>query len=65
MGTIQSLISKKKDPQRCIHKRIKKNYPFGKKSKPFMYCKDCGKPIRPKEKRERRISMKRRSHNGK
>lgn len=29
----------------CEHKRIKKNYPFGKKSKPVMFCKDCKEVI--------------------
>jgi hypothetical protein len=32
----------------CTHKRIKRNYPFGKKSFPSMKCKNCGKPIKPK-----------------
>lgn len=32
----------------CMHRRIKKNYPFGKKSTPRMVCKDCGMPISPK-----------------
>ena len=25
----------------CDHKHLKKNYPFGKKSNPTIYCKDC------------------------
>ena len=29
----------------CEHRRIKKNYPFGKKSKADKTCKDCGKLI--------------------
>jgi len=29
----------------CEHKRIKKNFPFGRKSKARMFCKDCGKAI--------------------
>jgi len=33
----------------CEHKRIKKNYYFGRMSKPRMTCKDCGKIIKPKE----------------
>ncbi len=31
----------------CDHKRIKKNYPFGKKSKPTMFCKQCDEVITP------------------
>jgi len=27
---------------KCPHKRLKKNYPFGRKSAPVIYCKDCG-----------------------
>lgn len=26
----------------CQHKRIKKNYPYGRNSKPVRICKDCG-----------------------
>jgi hypothetical protein len=33
----------------CQHQRIKKNYPFGRKSKPMMTCKDCGKSVKPNE----------------
>lgn len=29
----------------CEHKRQKKNYPFGKKSKADKFCKDCGEVI--------------------
>ena len=41
----------------CEHRRIRKNYPYGKKSSPTMKCKDCGviiKPIdiKPKSKRK-------------
>lgn len=25
----------------CRHKRKRVNYPFGKKSKPFVTCRDC------------------------
>ena len=28
--------------ENCKHKRIKKNYIFGKKSKGDFFCKDCG-----------------------
>lgn len=37
---------------KCKRKRIKKNYPFGKKSTADKYCKDCGKPITNKEIKE-------------
>lgn len=30
---------------RCNHKRIKKNYPFGRNSEPSMFCLDCKKPV--------------------
>ena len=29
----------------CEHRRIKKNYPFGKKSKADKFCLDCGEVI--------------------
>jgi hypothetical protein len=32
---------KNREEKKCNH-RIKRNYPFGKKSKPKMRCKDCG-----------------------
>ncbi|MFW6233450.1 MAG: hypothetical protein ACOC3Z_02185 [Nanoarchaeota archaeon] len=38
----------------CNHKRIKKNYPFGKKSKPVKFCKDCGIVITGKMTEKRR-----------
>jgi len=31
---------------RCNHKRIKKNYPHGRKSTPIIFCKDCGMVIK-------------------
>ena len=30
---------------KCEHKRIKRNYPMGRKSKPDRHCKDCGEII--------------------
>jgi len=33
----------------CSHRRIKKNFPHGKKSTPIMFCKDCGDVIKPKD----------------
>ncbi len=29
----------------CEHRRIKKNFPFGRNSTPTMFCKDCGEVI--------------------
>ncbi len=44
----------------CEHRRIKKNFPFGKKSKADKFCKDCGEIITNKmlmdEKMKRRPS---------
>lgn len=37
----------------CKHKRIKRNFPFGKNSSPRMHCKDCGKVISKLERRKR------------
>ena len=31
--------------ENCKHERYKKNFPFGKNSKPIIKCKDCGKVI--------------------
>ena len=31
----------------CEHRRLKKNYPFGRKSKPEICCRDCGIVIKP------------------
>lgn len=39
--------------ENCKHKRIKRNFPFGKKSRPLRSCKDCGKPISNKELKEK------------
>ncbi len=48
----------------CSHKRIKKNYPFGKKSKAIKSCKDCGeiitnKMIKDKRKERKNVKSKR------
>ena len=40
---------------KCNHRRIKKNYGHGKKSKPDMFCKDCGKIIKPKDLEKERM----------
>lgn len=49
---------------KCSHKRIKKNYPFGRKSKADKFCKDCGeivtnKMIQEKRKEKRNAKFKR------
>jgi len=31
----------------CLHRKLKKNYPFGRKSKPEIYCKSCGEVLKP------------------
>ncbi len=36
----------------CPHRRIKRNYPFGRKSKPSMDCLACGKIIKGKDLQE-------------
>ena len=33
----------------CKHSKIRRNYPFGRKSKARMECKDCGKVIKGKD----------------
>jgi hypothetical protein len=35
----------------CSHKRkrLRKNYPFGRKSEPVIHCLDCGEVIKRKE----------------
>ena len=33
----------------CRHHRVKKNYPFGRKSKSEKFCKDCGEVISNKQ----------------
>lgn len=42
----------------CRHKRIKKNFPFGRKSSPRRSCKDCGKIITGKDLAEKRKSKR-------
>lgn len=51
----------------CDHRRIKKNYPFGKKSKPRMFCLDCNNVITPHdlmlnrmEKKKKRVPIRKR-----
>ena len=43
----------------CSHRRIKKNFPFGRNARPRMKCKDCDSPvskleIRANQKQKRR-----------
>ncbi len=38
----------------CEHRRLKKNYPFGRKSKADKVCKDCGDIVTNKDIKERR-----------
>lgn len=33
----------------CDHQRVKKNYPFGRKSRARKKCKDCGEVITNKD----------------
>jgi hypothetical protein len=47
------------EEKKCFHKRIKRNYPHGKKSKPIMHCKDCGKSVTKLELKDTKRSMKR------
>ena len=52
----------------CKHKRTRRNYPFGKKSKPIIKCKDCGKIISNKElaeKRKRKLKYQNKIKNSK
>lgn len=51
--------------QNCKHRRIKKNYPFGRKSKAFMFCKDCGAIIKGKDLQEKRLRYKKNRKNKK
>lgn len=44
----------------CEHRRLKKNYPFGRKSKPDFFCKDCREVIKPKDLEKIRIERKKR-----
>lgn len=46
------------EPKKCFHKRIKKNYPFGRKSNPAMKCKDCGEVITPFKLKEDRKGLR-------
>ena len=43
----------------CEHRRIKKNYPFGHRSTPRMFCKDCGIVIKPIDIKKRRPKKRR------
>ena len=43
----------------CDHRKIKKNYPFGKKSKPTMFCRQCGEVVTPHDLISKRMAKKR------
>jgi len=43
---------------KCDHRRLKKNFPFGRKSRPEMTCKDCGKIVKSKDVEKRRQQKK-------
>ncbi len=47
----------------CEHRRIKKNYPFGRKSSPTMFCLDCDEVVslhdRMLERKKRKEERKR------
>ena len=43
----------------CEHRRIKKNFPFGKNSSPDSFCKDCGHVVKPKDFERWRIEKER------
>ncbi len=49
---------------KCDHKKIKRNYPFGKKSKSEMFCTICNRVVKSQElikiKNEREKRMRRR-----
>ncbi len=45
----------------CEHRRLKKNYPFGKNSSPRMVCKDCGEIVTAHDKVLQKRQRKQRS----
>jgi len=53
----------------CEHKRLKKNYPFGRKSAPVRVCKECGNLVSGhmllEKKRKRNKFKKKIKKNGK
>jgi len=46
---------------RCEHKRIKKNFPFGKKSIATKHCKDCGEVITNKQLSDMKSNQRKRT----
>jgi len=40
--------------KKCQHKRMKKNFPFGRNSKPLRSCKDCGSVVSNHELKKRK-----------
>jgi len=45
----------------CEHRRIKKSFPFGHKSRPKMFCKDCGEIITRKMLEKKRKDKEKRN----
>ena len=50
--------------EKCKHKRIKRNFPFGRESKAIMYCKICGGVIKGKDLEEIRERKKKQERQG-
>ena len=50
--------NKKRQIGRCEHRRIKRNYPFGRHSNAHMFCKRCGAIIKNKDLKEIRDKKK-------
>jgi hypothetical protein len=43
----------------CEHRRIKKNYPFGRKSRADKFCLDCGEVVTNKMLEKRKENKRR------
>jgi len=50
--------SSKKDE--CSHRKVKKNFPYGRNGKPTYRCKYCNKVLKPKDFERRRKELNRR-----
>jgi len=48
----------------CDHKKLRKHFPFGRKSGCEIYCKVCGKNISKKELRDIKPKVRKRRYNG-
>jgi len=58
-----SFYNSKKDE--CPHRKVKKNFPYGRKSQPTMRCKYCKKVLKPKDfeaERKKKELQKRRNN---